>query len=714
MARTIGSGESITVGTGLIPATTQFTIFAVVRIPAFSATQAAFGMASAAGQTSLRATSTGGISAQVNGGNNTWSAGLTVPAGQWAFIALCKPIAGNGAQYRCVYNYSTRTAVTEAASTTRVGTADAITSARLGSASDGTLPLLGDVAAVGIFSRVFASEAELPRYAFSLDSWLSLGSGAMWVLDQASTTVPVLDWTGGGANQTAISGTSVATTSAPIGYGHPVILSTRSSGAEHLFRNQTPVITNASDGTPGITTATTFRAAVAGQVTAARFFATTTVSGAYTVGLWSVDSSDPGGGTLLASKTMGGAPNPGTWNTVTFDSPVSVVANTAYRVGVFSSAGRYVATTGFFTGADLVNGNLTADQPGDTIGAVTISQGTFRIDSVFGYPNTSGSGSSYFVDVDFYAGAPAGVTGTVAATLPALTASAAGTVPVTATAAVSLPPVAAAATGTASTTGTAAAALPAVTASATGAATVSGTAAATLPALSAAASGTASASGTATVALPALTAAATGTAGVTATSTATLPALAASAAGTANASSTAAAVLPAVQAAVVGDVAGATSGGIAATLPALTAAASGTAAATGTVAAALPALGATAAGTATATGTLATALPALTATITGATDTITGTVNAALPALQTAAVGTPIATGLVAVTLPALVAAANGSSPIDGTIAVTLPALVVNGTDTPIYTRRPGILAVGTIRSTVRAGTMRGPTMAGG
>jgi hypothetical protein len=175
----------------------------------------------------------------------------------------------------------------------------------------------------------------------------------------------------------------------------------------NLFTSQTPVVTDASDGSPGITTGTTIVFATAGNVTGVRFYATATVSGTYTVGLWSVDSSDAGTGTLLASKTMSGAPTGGTWNTVTFDAPVAVTASTvAYRVGVFSGAGRYVATVAFpdFAGGSggLTNGSIFAPPNNDNpVGAITIKQGVFTIDAAFAYPTGGSGGSCYFVDVEF-------------------------------------------------------------------------------------------------------------------------------------------------------------------------------------------------------------------------------------------------------------------------------------------------------------------------
>lgn len=169
----------------------------------------------------------------------------------------------------------------------------------------------------------------------------------------------------------------------------------------NLFTSQTPSSTDNSDGAPGITFATTVVFAVDGTVTGVRFFATTTVSGTYTGAIWAVNSSDPGTGTALATKTMGGAPTAGAWNVITFDSPVSVTAGIAYRVGVFSGAGRYVATLSFF-GSPLTNGDITAPQHNGTAGGFTVSQGTFRIDAAIGYPNSpGGGGTNYFADVEF-------------------------------------------------------------------------------------------------------------------------------------------------------------------------------------------------------------------------------------------------------------------------------------------------------------------------
>jgi hypothetical protein len=127
-----------------------------------------------------------------------------------------------------------------------------------------------------------------------------------------------------------------------------------------------------------------------------------------------VDAADiTPAGTLLASKTLASAPTGGAWNTVTLDTPVSVVTGTLYRACIFSGAGRYVATTSFFT-SDVVNGDITADANGDDpILLGSLRQGAFAINVSATYPSSAGNGTCYFADVEFTAGAaplaPAGI-----------------------------------------------------------------------------------------------------------------------------------------------------------------------------------------------------------------------------------------------------------------------------------------------------------------
>ncbi|MFC3504812.1 DUF4082 domain-containing protein [Micromonospora krabiensis] len=176
--------------------------------------------------------------------------------------------------------------------------------------------------------------------------------------------------------------------------------------AESLFTSQTPAVTDASDGTPGISTATTVRFTAAGTVSAIRFRSTTTVGGTYTGELWRVDANDNSpAGTKLASAVLGGTPSGGAWVEIPI-TPVSVVTNTLYRAVVHNNQGRYVATLNLFDSA-LTNGNITADaHTSNPVGLGVLNQGTFAISATANvYPANEGSGGTcYFVDVVFDTG----------------------------------------------------------------------------------------------------------------------------------------------------------------------------------------------------------------------------------------------------------------------------------------------------------------------
>lgn len=170
---------------------------------------------------------------------------------------------------------------------------------------------------------------------------------------------------------------------------------------ESLYTSQTPAVTDASDGTPGITTATTLNFLVDGFITHLRFYATTTVGGTYTAAVYEITAADPPGvpPTPLATKVMGGSPTGGVWNTIAFDTPVPVEVGKYYRVALHNNQGRYVATNNFFLTA-VTNGNVIGEATSaNPFG--TFSQGAFVINAALTFPSSEGSATSYFVDVLF-------------------------------------------------------------------------------------------------------------------------------------------------------------------------------------------------------------------------------------------------------------------------------------------------------------------------
>ncbi len=759
MPRTFGSGTSITVGTAGIPTSDQFTWLFVGRISVLTATQTMFGINSSAGSTRLQI-STGGVFQSVtNGTVNSWSGShnITTSSG-WYFAAISKD--ATGAYRRCTYLYETGSGATSAVTGSGAGgSTDALTSAFIGASSAGSSAFRGDLAALGVFGRFVSNEADLTKYAFSLASWLRLGPGAMWVLDQDNVTVPVIDWLGS-AHQTAITGTTVASASPPISYGHPIILLTQTKPAESGTAAITlPALTASGaggvfphvTGTPQHHQVTTHAATVTytgGGDTGPGVQDLLFVNSDNVVSIPEfgspIESRVGGqgsyifaapGGTTTATINLGGGINSPTnvlWVRVADTAGVDVTADAGFE-GVSGNTTPSLTTPTLATAEDLVLA-FTATHSGPFPTGLVWSAG--YTEQISGTTGSSGSG---------------GVFGSVAVKVPAGTAAespsaswdsgvppsdryllAVALLPPsddgeTGTAALTLPAITAAGNGQATASGTATLTLPAVQAVGAGAATTDATAAITLPAVQATGTGTAGADATSTITLPALSA--TGSAAATGTGTAaiTLPALDADGAGAATASGAAALSLPAVQVAGTGETEdNATASGTIA-LPAVQAVGAGAASASGTATLQLPAIQAAGAGAASATATATLALPALTATGSGVGG-VAGVAALTLPALLTAGLGQASAdatgtllfpaltlsgagdaaedvTATADLLLPPIVAAGAGQATATATGTLLLPALVVAGRQNA--TRRPGRFTTGAIRSRLTPGGHR-------
>lgn len=125
----------------------------------------------------------------------------------WAVVGISKA-SGSVAPRGHRYAYSSST-WTHANSGTSVGNPTAGTSFRIGAIGTPADYFNGDIAVVGFWNRVL-SDAETETLTASLSDWLALSPTSLFALNQASTATAVTDSTGGGASQTAISGTTVA------------------------------------------------------------------------------------------------------------------------------------------------------------------------------------------------------------------------------------------------------------------------------------------------------------------------------------------------------------------------------------------------------------------------------------------------------------------------------------------------------------------------
>lgn len=137
----------------------------------------------------------------------------------WVLLAWDRD-AGAGSQNIRVHRYLYNTGVWDHTFITTVNFTDpgTLTRARIGCDDGATTFLQGDLAAVGVWATTL-STPQLEGMTATYQSWLNLSPVAAWQFNQTSVATPVRDSTGHGADQTAISGTSVAVTD-PSGFAY--------------------------------------------------------------------------------------------------------------------------------------------------------------------------------------------------------------------------------------------------------------------------------------------------------------------------------------------------------------------------------------------------------------------------------------------------------------------------------------------------------------
>jgi hypothetical protein len=147
-----------------------------------------------------------------------------------------------------------------------------------------------------------------------------------------------------------------------------------------LFDTQAPTNPSQNDAN-AVELGVNYRASTAGTVTGVRFYKGATNTGTHVGSLWS------GSGVRLASATFTGETASG-WQSVTFPTPVAVTAGTTYTASYHAPVGRYAGTPGFFSGAGLTEGPLTA------------TGSTYRY-GASAFPTSTYGGNNYWVDVTF-------------------------------------------------------------------------------------------------------------------------------------------------------------------------------------------------------------------------------------------------------------------------------------------------------------------------
>jgi hypothetical protein len=181
------------------------------------------------------------------------------------------------------------------------------------------------------------------------------------------------------------------------------------SDLETLFTTQLPSSTDLNEASP-LTIGTTIIFSTAGEIQGVRFFMPLNPSGTYTGAVYVATHNDGASDGSLVASTSFTSQVPGAWNTAWFDEPVLVDATQIYKVVIFSSTGRYVASNHVFTSAAIVNGHLTGvqdavDAPVGYAPTGVYRNGVYSTSGSLHYPDSTFNENNYFVDPVFLANA---------------------------------------------------------------------------------------------------------------------------------------------------------------------------------------------------------------------------------------------------------------------------------------------------------------------
>lgn len=169
-----------------------------------------------------------------------------------------------------------------------------------------------------------------------------------------------------------------------------------------VFNAGSPGLANETDGPIALSTGFQINDGGTYWCTGIEFFASSVAPTGVVATLYERNTDESPGatpGATLATKAAPGAITPGVRNQILFDTPVPVTAalfpNGMYAT--YTTANRYTATGGYFSGGSDVSGPITAYQTG-TVGF----NGRFRVagpptDATNSYPQLTSGGGGYWV-----------------------------------------------------------------------------------------------------------------------------------------------------------------------------------------------------------------------------------------------------------------------------------------------------------------------------
>ncbi len=236
-----------------------------------------------------------------------------------------------------------------------------------------------------LVSWVTPSNGGSPITSYTVTPYIGSTAGTpIHVSNGSATSVDMTGLTNG----TAYTFTVTATNS--VGTSAASAASSAATPEDTIFDfSGTPAQVDSGDGSP-VNVGVEFTANTSGSVTGVRFYKATANTGTHVGALWTA------GGSLLASGTFANETATG-WQTLTFSSPVGIVAGTTYVASYYAPNGHYSATPSGFNAA-VVNGPLTA--PANA----TTANGVYAYGGANTFPGSSYNATNYWVDVLFAPG----------------------------------------------------------------------------------------------------------------------------------------------------------------------------------------------------------------------------------------------------------------------------------------------------------------------
>ncbi len=317
--------------------------------------------------------------------------------------------------------------VTLAGTTTQTTTADASGNFSFASVPNGTYTVTPAGAGFSVTpanKSITVSNAAVSGVNFtstvilnSISGTVSGGAGATVTLAGATTTTTTADASGNYAFANISAGTYVVTPSIHEGVVFAPGSQTVTLGGANATGINFTVPQNCpcdmiwpTAPTPGtadwgdkkaVEVGVNFTATADAYITGLRFYKAATNTGTHVGHLWSSTGTLLGTATFTSESTSG-------WQQVFFPTPIPIAANTIYVASYLAPVGHYSADAGYFK----TNGVNT---PPLQVAAntTTAPNGVYLYATSGGFPNGSGNGTNYWVDVIYTPTSTYSVSGTI-------------------------------------------------------------------------------------------------------------------------------------------------------------------------------------------------------------------------------------------------------------------------------------------------------------